>query len=375
MLQRISQITRYLLGAAVVGAFLLTGPAVHAAPAQTTDMAPDEYMRGRVMSVIKEGVTDDAQIIQIVDVRLTTGPDTNKIVRIEYVSSNQKTKDQQVVEGDQVVVIKVPNDDETVYYISDFYRIPSLALFAIIFVVVVLALGRFRGFTSLLGLATTVGVLLLFIIPQVLAGHNPIIITLLGAPLIILFSMYLAHGFRKQTHIAILGTVITLVIAIVAAFAAVYVGHLFGTGSEEAMYVLTSSPFPLDLRGILLAGIIIGALGVLDDVTTAQTAAAHEIHDTKPTMQFGELFMRVMRVGQEHISSLVNTLVLAYAGATFPLFLLFYSTKETQPLWVVFNSQQIAEEIVRTLVGSVTLILAVPISSALAAWWYTKKQS
>ncbi len=365
---------------ALFSALLLWAPAVTAAtstPNSLSQQAPDQYMRGRVVRVLKEGYTpnEDHLPTQTVDVHLTNGTDANKTVRIEYSAVDQKIKNQKVVAGDDVVVIKVPGatPETSIYYITDFYRVPSLALFGLVFVIVVIAFGRLRGISSLFGLAATVGVLVLFIIPQILAGHSPIITTMLGAPLIILLSMYLAHGWTRQTHLSIVGTVVTLVFAVLTAVAAVSVGRLFGTGSEEAMYVATSSPYPIDLRGILLAGVIIGALGVLDDVTTAQTAAVHEIHDTKPSIKFPELFMRVMRVGREHIASLVNTLVLAYAGASFPLFLLFYTTKEQQPLWVVLNSQQISEEIVRTLIGSVTLILAVPISSAISAWWYTKQ--
>lgn len=183
--------------------------------------------------------------------------------------------------------------------------------------------------------------------------------------------MFFAHGFNKSTRIAVASTGITLAIASALAYLAVTITSLFGTGSEEAMFVQVGATGSLDLRGILLAGIIIGTLGVLDDITTAQTAAVRELHDAKSTMKFREMFTRVMRIGHEHIASLVNTLVLAYAGASFPLFLLFYTTS-AQPLWVIINSQQVAEEIVRTLVGSTSLILAVPISSAIAAYYYTK---
>ena len=339
----------------------------------STKQIPEQYLRGHVLRIIKEGISQDADALpfQTVEVRLSTG----KTERINYTATDKKIKTQKITPGDEVVVLEIPSDthEKSTFYITDFYRTPSLGFFALLFIVVVVALGKWRGVSSLFGLGTTIGVLIWFVIPQILLGHNPVIITLIGAPLIILLSMYLAHGWKKQTHLSVFGTILTLICAVLAALGAVTGARLFGTGSEEAMYVATSSATQIDLRGVLLAGIIIGALGVLDDITTAQTATIHEIHDTKPTIKFPELFMRAMRVGREHIASLVNTLVLAYAGASFPLFLLFFTTKEQQPLWVVLNSQQISEEIVRTLVGSVTLILAVPISSAISAWWYTRK--
>src|SRR3989344_12894 len=153
----------------------------------------------------------------------------------------------------------------------------------------------------------------------------------------------------------------------------VTISKLFGFGSEEAYYLQLFQSNTIDLRGLLLGGIIIGVLGVLDDVTTAQTAAVFELKKANQAFGFKELYTRAMRIGREHISSLVNTLVLAYAGASFPLLLVFSMNKNI-PLWATLNSELVSEEIIRALVGSTALVLAVPIATAIAAWFVGRKQ-
>jgi len=353
-------------------AIILLFPSVtaHAAPS-VPEYAPDEYFRGTITTIIREDGPDESGITQqYVSVTL----ENNK--KQEVVNTvDEKISRRRVSIGDDVVVIKVPgNDGADIYYVSDYYRMGKILWFAALFFALVILLGRWRGITSIIGLAGSVAVLTVFIIPLIVRGYNPLVVVTSGSVIIICVSMFFAHGFNKSTQIAVASTGITLAIASILAYLAVTVTSLFGTGSEEAMFVQVGGAGSLDLRGILLAGIIIGTLGVLDDITTAQTAAVRELHDAKSTMKFREMFTRVMRIGHEHIASLVNTLVLAYAGASFPLFLLFYTTS-AQPLWVIINSQQVAEEIVRTLVGSTSLILAVPISSAIAAYYYTKNNA
>jgi uncharacterized membrane protein len=359
-----------ILKFAILSFFLLAPLTTNAAP--TPEYQPDEYSRGTVVKVIRESAPDETGIIsQFVEVSIKNLPEAKKIQEVVN-TVDKKTSRGPVSVGDDVVVIKVPdatNGDQ--YYISDNYRLNGIIFFAVLFFIIVLILGRWRGLTSIVGLVGGVVVLAGFIIPLIVRGHNPLLVVTTGSVAIICVSMFFAHGLNRSTVISVISTGITLALASVLAYAAVHLTFLFGTGSEEAMFVSFGSTESLDLRGILLAGIIIGTLGVLDDITTAQTAAVRELHDTKPDMAFSEMFMRVMRIGREHIASLVNTLVLAYAGASFPLFLLFYTTN-AQPLWAIINSQQIAEEIVRTLVGSTALVLAVPISSAIAAYYYTK---
>ena len=166
---------------------------------------------------------------------------------------------------------------------------------------------------------------------------------------------------------------ITLGIAAALSIISVSLAKLSGAAQEEASYLHLEALPTLDLRGLLLGGIIIGALGILDDVTTAQVAVVDELKKANPSLSHGELYRRGISVGQEHIASLINTLVLAYAGASFPLLLVFALDK-TIPLWVSLNAEFIAEEVVRTLVGSIALVFAVPISTFLAAYFFSRKK-
>jgi uncharacterized membrane protein len=187
----------------------------------------------------------------------------------------------------------------------------------------------------------------------------------------VVISISLAHGFHKRTFLAILSTAITLHLALALGWISVSFSKLFGLGSEDAVFLSFGEFSNIDLKGLLLGAIVIGSLGVLDDITTAQTATIEEIHKANPKLNFTELYTRGLSVGKEHIASLVNTLILAYVGASFPILILLVTS--TTPLWVTLNNEFMAEEIVRTLIGSITLITAVPISTVLAAWVYGRK--
>ncbi|MBP9751065.1 MAG: YibE/F family protein, partial [Candidatus Peribacteraceae bacterium] len=219
--------------------------------------------------------------------------------------------------------------------------------------------------TSTLGLALSIAVLAGGVTPLIAAGHDPLLVSLGGAVIIACTSLLLAHGFRRRTYIALLSTLLTLGASTLLALLAVWLSALSGLGSEETVFLQTGTLAGVDLRGLLLGGIIIGCLGVLDDITTAQTAAVDEISRANPSLGERELMRAGMSVGREHIASLTNTIALAYAGASFPLLLLL-SAESRYPLWSTLNSEFFAEEIVRTLVGSATLVLAVPLSTWLA---------
>ncbi len=177
---------------------------------------------------------------------------------------------------------------------------------------------------------------------------------------------------NKRSGIALGSTLITLVGAVIFSVVAVMLAKLSGSGTEEAIYLQIGSLPSLNLQGLLLGGMIIGTLGVLDDVTTAQVAAVEEIGIADVSLTRKELYKRGLRVGREHIASLVNTLALAYAGASFPLFLLF-ALEGGPPLWVVLNAEYVMEEVVRAIVGGASLVIAVPISTFAAAWYFGKK--
>ncbi len=169
--------------------------------------------------------------------------------------------------------------------------------------------------------------------------------------------------------IAVTSTFFALGLAEILGYFFIIGAKLLGNGSEEAYFIQAGYFGAINLQGLLLGGIIIGALGILNDITTAQSAAVEEIHGADKSLSFKQLYKKGSSIGREHIASLINTLVLVYVGSSLPLFLLF--AVNSQQLWTVLNSSTIAEEIVRALVGSIALILAVPITTALAAYYFS----
>lgn len=308
-------------------------------------------------------------------VKITSGDEKDKEISIKhtFIDNNDQLPYQKI--GQKVVISKTQFIDGNINYaFADNYRLPGIIFVFIIFVSLVLWFGRIKGFGSLFGLIFSILVLRFFIVPQIANGANPLMITVIGSLIIISVSLYLAHGFNQRTNLSMISTLITLAISIGLGDLFVNISSLFGQGTEDSMFLLSAGLGDINLKGLLLAGIIIGTLGVLDDITTAQTSVVGELKLANPNLSKEELKKRALIVGKEHISSLVNTLVLAYAGASLPLFLLFSAYPNT-PFWYIINTQFIAEEIVRTLVGSISLILAVPISTYIAAHFLSKNKN
>lgn len=314
------------------------------------------------MSTISEERFIKAEVAEVepeIKVKILEGMNNGELITLD---ENAQTLNLEM--GEEVVMEYFKEGDY--YAFNDIYRLPSLFIIFAAFLGLAFFFAGLRGLGSLLGLGISIAILMKLILPAIIAGYNPLLASVLGAFLIATLTLYLAHGFNKKTTTALLSTILTLCIAGILAVIFVPFTKLSGQTSEEAMFLQFGAFENLDLRGLLLGGIIISVLGILDDITTAQVAAVHEIHKANPQLNFGALYKKGINVGREHIASLVNTLVLAYAGASLPLFLLFYADKTT-PVWITLNTEFLVEEIVRTLVGSMTLILAVPISTFFAA--------
>ncbi|OGJ70996.1 hypothetical protein A2454_04635 [Candidatus Peribacteria bacterium RIFOXYC2_FULL_55_14] len=258
------------------------------------------------------------------------------------------------------------------YYFQEYYRLPALIISFVLFVLLGGVIGRRRGIMSLFGLVLSIVIIAFVMFPLMVSGWNAFSVSVIGSFLIAGSTILIAHGYCRRTLLALLATCITLVCAIVMAVVAVTLTRLFGLGSEESVFLQLDPTIHVDPRGLLLAGIIIGALGVLDDVTTTQVAAVEEVRKANPSSTFRQLYSAGVSVGREHVASMINTLVLAYVGASLPLLLLF-SLGGDVPAWVTLNSAFFAEEIVRTLVGSAALLLAVPIATFLAAYGFSKR--
>jgi uncharacterized membrane protein len=229
-----------------------------------------------------------------------------------------------------------------------------------------------QGIGSMIGLIASVAVLVGYLVPALLGGQNPVLVTFIASFTIITLTIFIAHGFRVRTFIAFFSMNLTLILAYGISTIFVYFSQMFGVGSEDTFYLASIVNADLNLRGILLAGVIVGMLGVLDDVTVAQAATIDEIKRANPKIKFKQLYRAGMSVGRDHIASLVNTLALAYVGSSLPLFLLLYINSSNVPIWITLNSEFIGQELVRTLSGSIAIILAVPITSFIAAKVFDK---
>jgi uncharacterized membrane protein len=250
------------------------------------------------------------------------------------------------------------------YYIQDLERGRPLLVLAALFVGAVVAFGRWQGIRSLLGLGLSFMVIVSFVVPAILRGHSPVLVAVTGAMAIMLLSLYLSHGVGPKTTAAVVGTALALGLTAALAIAFVAAASLTGLASEEAQNA-NFAVGGLSLRGLLLAGIIIGGLGVLDDVTMSQASLVTELHHANPTAGFAALVGGALRVGRDHIAATVNTLFLAYAGAALPLLILFVTGQDS--LGTVATTEIVAVEVVRALCGSLGLIAAVPLTTVLAA--------
>lgn len=267
--------------------------------------------------------------------------------------------------GDGVLVTANETPDGTTYFIADRSRSLALWVLAIMFATLVALVGRWRGVWSLVGLAASFLVIVRFIIPAILSGWDPVTAMVIGAIVIAYTTLVLAHGANWKTVAAMAGTGLSLALVIVFAGFGVAFTELTGLADEHAVALNILSGNTIDARGLLLASIIIGALGVLDDVTATQSSTVFELHRANDHLSARELFGRALNVGRDHIASTVNTLVLAYVSASLPLVVLLASQPE--PIGLLISRDLFATEIVRTLMGSTGIVAAVPITTAIAA--------
>ncbi|MFJ8663261.1 YibE/F family protein [Streptomyces sp. NPDC093795] len=294
-------------------------------------------------------------------IEVTSGPEKGRT----FTEIVQPDAPRQLHEGQGVVVAYAPDAPRDLQYsVTDVNRKVPLAILAGIFALVVVLVGRMRGVMALIALVASFLVLTFFILPAILQGSNPLVVALVGSSAIMLIALYMCHGLSARTSVAVLGTLISLLL--IGLLGSLFIGWASLTGNTDDNTGLIHGLYPnIDMSGLLLAGIIIGSLGVLDDVTVTQTSAVWELHQADPGMGPRALYRAAIRIGRDHIASVVNTLVLAYAGAALPLLLLFSIAQSS--MGTVANSELVAEEIVRTLVGSIGLVASVPVTTALAA--------
>ncbi len=343
---------------------------VSPALAQSKQSLPQqEFAKAKVLKIDSQGTkeTNGAKNrYQKISVQVLEGKDKGKIIKIESGLQTTLTPQQTVSEGQTIVVTQVQDQNKKFsYQVYDTYRINSLLYLFLVFFVVVVAIAGWKGLGSLVGLAISLSIIFFYIVPQILHGADPLLTSIYGSLAILLLTTYLAHGVSKQTTIALFSTFISLMLTAFLSYLFVNFAHLSGF-NEESSTLQFGQTSMINLKGLLLGGVIIGTLGALNDITTTQAAAVFELAKTDATLTFKKLFSKGFSIGREHVVSMVNTLVLAYAGSSLALFLFIILNPQKLPFWVMVNSEDISDEIVRTLAGSMGLVLVVPIVTLLA---------
>jgi len=369
-----------IVTAALVVLSLIAAPYIMAMFKTTGDQNTvgysSETVRAKVLNIQKEGLTTigkQEQTYQVVEIEVLEGEFTYSHLFLEFGKNQVMPKEYILKPGDEILVTVGinPLDNSQNAFFVDFVRGKALLLIFLIFAVISFVIGGWTGMRSLMGIIVGMGVIILFVIPQIKNGANPVVTSIIGSAIFLAVSLYLVYGWRPMTHSAAISMVFALILTGGFSVFAVKLARLTGFGNENVMFLMQQSENPIDMRGMLLAGIIIGSLGVLDDLVVGQSSAVFQLSKANVNLKFKDLFQRAMIVGRDHVAASVNTLVLAYAGESLPMLLLFSITDVN--LGMAINVSFIAEEIVRALAGTIGLFLSIPISTAMACLWVLRK--
>jgi len=337
-----------------------------------------EYVSGEVLEITDQDCqgyeigADPSQVsggnCDVLRVLITSGDKKGSegLVEFDYANAGVDLKT-----GTKMQLLRIPETEfpEDTYLYMDLNRSNLLIWIAIIFAIVTIIIGRWRGIGAIVGLILTFIVLLYFMFPALLEGKDPLAVAVVAASGLVLILLYTAHGLSIKTSVAVLGTLFGIALTATISFMVVGVGNFSGISSDDDFLLAGVTQIRLD--GLLLAGIIFASVGVLNDVTVTQASAIWELKESQPNYSAKELFVSGMRIGRDHIASTVYTLLFTYAGAALPTLLLIVLAD--RPTGFIISSEAISQEIVRTLVGSIGLVLAVPITTILAAVLAEKK--
>ena len=320
-----------------------------------------ELLRGRIVEFLPAGDDVTAPDVRI---QILVGPQRGETID-GYLQGPSGQEDLPRYDvGDEVIVNASLEPDSVFISVADLYRVPVLALLLAVFAVAVTVVGGWRGVRSLIALALTLAVVVKIVVPLILAGWDPAIVAIVAATGVTLATFLLTEGAKSQTVAAALGTFGALALTALLAVAFDTLARFTELrGSEDATYLQAIGITEIDLGGLILAAIIFGALGILDDVTVTQAAIVTELHESNPSLRGLQLARRAMNVGRSHIAATVNTLVLAYVGASLPLLVLFAAGRQ-DPL-LTASTEAVAVEVVRAIVGSIGIVAAVPLTTAI----------
>lgn len=304
-----------------------------------------------------------------------TGSFKNKEISYEGISDFDVVGSNVYKTGDRVLVQRsITPDNSDKFYVIDFVRRGYLYLLALIFALVIVAVGKTKGLKALISLTISFFIIIKLVLPQILSGSNPIIVGVLGAFAILVVMIYLTEGWNKKSHLAVVSVLLSLVATMTLSFVFTALTRLTGLAQEESVFLIGLGQQVIDFKGLLLAGMLIGTVGVLDDVIVGQIEAVQQIKEANKTLTSKEIFKSAYNVGNTHLGAIINTLFLTYAGASLPLLLLFSIHQEPfLSFSQVINNEIIATEIVRSLVGSIGVAMSLPISTYLASYYLKLK--
>ncbi len=349
-------------------------------PALATEGPNSLKYKAKVVEVISEveKLREDGSLYIQQDLKLILLGKENNLQEVIYygISDIEVMSANNYKVGDKVFLdAYLDENKDEVFYIADPVRNNYLLALALIFTVLVILIGRFKGLRALLSLVLSFLVIIKFIIPKILSGSDPFLISLLGALLIMVFIIYLTEGWKRKSHLAILSVLISLSITLVLSLIFVSLLNLTGFAQEETMFLIGVTEMKINFSGLLLAGFVIGAIGVLDDIIVGQIEAVESLKEANPNLPPKKIFSLAYRLGNTHLGAIVNTLFLTYAGAALPL-LMLYVLNQTQGLSLerFLSTEVVSTEIVRTLVGSIGVILAMPVATFLGAYYGQRKK-
>ncbi len=337
-------------------------------PSKAQEIIQDkvDIIRAQVIEVVSQEKrvvpgTDAQSVYQTIRAKILEGDKRGEIVTIENDFLTLK-------KGDKFFLRHSTDglDGQERYAVRDIDRRGVIISFIILFALAVLLFSGRQGLRSLMSLAGSFFVILYILVPSLLKGYPPVLTSIAVAAAILFFAIFLTHGFNRESGVAFTGTVSAVILTGILAYIGVELARLSGFASDEAIYLNLNTGGMLDFTGILLGGIMIGVLGVLDDIAVTQAAVVSELYNSAPHLSKREVYAKAIRVGKEHAGALVNTLALAYTGVSLPLILLF-STSDSSAASIL-NQEIFATEIIRTTVGSIGLILTVPITTLLAVY-------
>lgn len=337
----------------------------------------DDIFRAKIIDVLDEQETEidgkkvKQQVLKIVGLE---GEYKDEEIIINNISGVYTIKNKVYQEGNKILIASTKSRDGKIdFYVVDNVRTNALFWLFGIFVFVVVAIGKWKGLRSLFALFLSFLIIIKYIIPSILSGVNPVIPTLIGSFLILLLIIYLTEGINAKSHIAVVSILFSLILVVVIANIFIKLSFLTGLSNEESFSLVALGNNMINFRGLLLAGIIIGSLGVLDDVVVSQVTAVEKLVELNPVEERKMIFKKAYEIGISHVSSMTNTLFLAYTGVSMSILILFVSGGSAFSTWTqVINNEAISTEIVRTLAGSIGLILAIPLSTLLSVWWFKR---